>query len=56
MLNNLTGEQIWAKDNLAPFNSQIKIYKDKFLIDFSNTKVFSLVDGKELWNIKLKIL
>ncbi len=54
MLNNLTGEQIWAKDNLAPFNSQIKIYKDKFfLIDFSNTlRCFSLVDGKELWNIK----
>ena len=45
---------IWSKNNLAPFNSQIKIYKDKFfIIDFSNTlRCFSLKDGKELWNIK----
>ena len=49
-----TGEQLWSKNNLAPFNSQIKIYKNKFfIIDFSNTlRCFSLKDGKELWNIK----
>ena len=48
------GELIWSKNNLAPFNSQIKIYKNKFfIIDFSNTlRCFSLKDGKELWNIK----
>ena len=48
-----SGELIWSKSNLAPFNSQIKIYKDKFfIIDFSNTlRCFSLKDGKELWNI-----
>jgi outer membrane protein assembly factor BamB len=54
MLNIETGELIWSKDNLAPFNSQIKIYKDKFfIVDFSNTlRCFSLKDGNELWNIK----
>ena len=39
---------------MAPFNSQIKIYKDYFfVIDYSNTlRCFSLKDGNELWNIK----
>jgi outer membrane protein assembly factor BamB len=54
MLNIETGELIWSKNNLAPFNSQIKIHEDKFfIIDFSNTlRCFSLKDGSELWNIK----
>ena len=45
---------IWSKNNDAPFNSEIKIYKDKFfVIDLSNTlRCFSLKDGSELWNIK----
>ncbi len=49
-----TGDQLWSKNNLAPFNSQIKIYQNKFfIIDYSNTlRCFSLKDGKELWNIK----
>ena len=49
-----SGELIWSKNNLAPFNSQIKIYEDKFfIIDFSNTlRCFSIKDGKELWNIQ----
>ena len=48
------GELLWSKSNLAPFNSQIKIYRDKFfIIDFSNTlRCFSLKNGNELWNIK----
>jgi len=54
MLDILTGDLIWTKNSLAPFNSQIKIYKDKFLVvDFSNTlRCFSIKNGKELWNIK----
>ena len=54
MLDIQTGNLIWSKDNLAPFNSQIKIYEDKFfIIDLSNTlRCFSLRDGNELWNIK----
>ena len=54
MLDVETGNLIWSKNNLAPFNSQIKIYKDYFfVIDYSNTlRCFSLKDGNELWNIK----
>ena len=53
-LNLENGELLWTKNNIAPFNSQIKIYKDKFfIIDFSNTlRCFSLKNGSELWNIK----
>ena len=54
MLNLNTGNLIWSKNNIAPFNSQIKIYKNKFfVIDFSNTlRCFSLKDGSELWNVR----
>ncbi len=54
LLDLKSGNLIWSKNNTAPFNSQIKIYKDKFfVIDFSNTlRCYSLIDGKELWNIK----
>ena len=54
MLDIKNGNLIWSKNNLAPFNSQIKIYKDKFfIIDFSNTlRCFSVKNGDELWNIK----
>ncbi len=53
-LNLENGELIWSKSNLAPFNSQIKIYKNNFfIIDFSNTlRCFSLINGEELWNIQ----
>ena len=49
-----TGELKWSKNNNAPFNSQIKIYKNKFfIIDFENVlRAYSIVDGKEIWNIK----
>ena len=51
-INN--GNLIWSKNNLAPFNSQIKIFEDKFfIIDFSNTlRCFSIKNGNELWNVK----
>ncbi len=54
MLDLSNGELIWTKTNLAPFNSEIKIYKDRFfLIDYSNTlRCFSLKNGDELWNLK----
>jgi len=49
-----TGELLWSKKNSAPFNSQIKIYKDKFFaIDFQNIlRAYSIYNGKEIWNIK----
>ena len=54
ILDITSGELIWTKNNIAPFNSQIKIYKDRFfVIDLSNTlRCFSIKDGTELWNIK----
>ncbi len=53
-INLSDGELIWSKKNLAPFNSQIKIYQDKFfIVDFSNTlRCFSIKNGEELWSIK----
>ena len=53
-LDLISGDLLWSKNNLAPFNSQIKIYEDKFfIIDFSNTlRCFSIKDGEEIWNIK----
>ncbi len=54
MINLNNGELSWTKSNSAPFNSQIKIYKDKFyIIDFTNTlKCFSLKNGEELWSFQ----
>ena len=54
MLDLLTGNLVWSKKNSAPFNSQIKIYNDRFfLIDFTNTlRCYSLRNGEELWNFK----
>ena len=49
-----TGETLWIKNNSAPFNSEIKIYKDKFfVIDFENIlRAYSISEGNEIWNIK----
>ncbi len=53
-LNINSGKLLWSKNNLAPFNSQIKIFQKKiFIIDYSNTlRCFSLKDGEELWSIE----
>jgi len=53
-ININNGELLWSKNNTAPFNSQIKIYKDKFFaIDFQNIlRAYSMKDGAEIWNIK----
>jgi len=53
-INIDTGKTIWSKSNIAPFNSQVKIFKDKFFaIDFENIlRCFSIKDGKEIWNFK----
>jgi len=46
-----TGKLLWTKKNSAPFNSQVKIYKDKiYVIDFENTlRAYSIDTGKEIW-------
>ncbi len=49
-----SGNLIWSKLNSNPFNSQIKIYKDKiYVIDMNNIlRCFSLKDGSELWKFQ----
>ena len=53
-LNINNGKLIWSNRNSAPFNSQLKIYQDKFyVIDFENViRCISVKNGKELWNYK----
>ena len=54
MLNLESGDLVWSKNNTAPFNSQIKIYKDRFfVIDFTNTlRCYSIKNGEEIWNFQ----
>lgn len=49
-----TGKLIWKKNSKTAFNSQVKIYKDKFfVVDFENVlRCFSIKDGKEIWKVK----
>ena len=51
-MSHQTGDLLWKKFNTASFNSEIKIYNDKFfLIDFENKiRCISLKDGNELWS------
>ena len=53
-LDMRNGKVLWSKSHEAPFNSQIKIYKDKFFIlDLNNNlNCFSLKDGSKIWNFK----
>ena len=49
-----SGNLLWMKRNIAPFNSQIKVYKDNFFVtDFLNIlRCYSIKTGEELWNVK----
>ena len=53
-ININTGELIWSKTNDYPFNSELKIFKDKFFaIDYKNIiRCFNLEDGSECWNFQ----
>ena len=53
-MNIDTGELLWSKNHSAHFNSQVKIYKDKFFaVDSQNVlRCYSLKDGTELWRVK----
>ena len=48
-----SGNLLWMKRNIAPFNSQIKVYKDNFFVtDFQNIlRCYSIKDGEEVWSI-----
>ncbi len=53
-ININSGELLWQNRNSSPFNSQVKVYKDKFfVIDFDNIlRCYSIKDGKEIWKFK----
>ena len=53
-INLNTGDLIWLKRNDYPFNSEIKVSKDKFfVIDLKNIlRCFYIKDGSECWNLK----
>ena len=53
-INIGTGELLWSKNHSAHFNSQVKIYKDKFFaVDSQNVlRCYSVKDGTELWRVK----
>jgi outer membrane protein assembly factor BamB len=50
-VNFKTGDLIWKKTNINPFNSEVKIIDNKiYAIDMNNIlRCFSLEDGTELW-------
>ena len=54
MINLETGDLIWKKNNTSPFNSQIKIYKDRFFVlDLENIlRCYSIKNGEEIWSFK----
>ena len=53
-INIDTGELLWTKTNIVPFNSNIKIKDDTFyIVDYKNIlRSISIQDGSEIWNLK----
>ena len=53
-VNINSGELNWSKNNIYPFNSDIKKHKNKiFVIDYKNTlRCYNISDGTECWNLK----
>ncbi len=53
-VNINTGELLWEKRNNTPFNSQLKIHKDRFfVVDINNIlRCYSLKNGNEIWQFK----
>ena len=52
-INVNSGELIWSKNNIYPFNSEIKTSKNKiFVVDYKNTlRCYNISDGSECWNL-----
>ena len=49
-----TGNLNWSKNNIYPFNSNIKNFKNKiFVVDYKNTlRCYNVKDGSECWNLQ----
>jgi len=54
LINLETGDLIWRNKNDYPFNSEIKIFNDKFFaIDIKNVlRCYFIRDGSECWNVE----
>jgi outer membrane protein assembly factor BamB len=52
-INVNSGELIWSKNNIYPFNSEIKRNKNKiFVVDYKNTlRCYNINDGSECWSL-----
>ena len=53
-INIDTGELLWTKTNIVPFNSNIKVKDNVFyVVDYKNIlRSISIQDGSEIWNLK----
>ena len=53
-INIDTGELLWTKTNIVPFNSNIKIKNDNFyVVDYKNVlRSISIQTGSEIWSLK----
>ena len=53
-INIDTGELLWAKTNIVPFNSDIKIKGNNFyVVDYKNVlRSISIQNGSEIWSLK----
>ena len=53
-INIDTGELLWTKTNIVPFNSNIKVKDNVFYaVDYKNIlRSISIQDGSEIWNLK----
>ena len=53
-ININSGELNWLKNNIYPFNSEIKKEKNKiFVVDYKNTlRCYYINDGSECWNLQ----
>ena len=52
-----SGELIWEKNNIVPFNSGLKIRNDIFYaVDYKNIlRAITIKDGLEQWNLKTEV-
>ena len=52
-INVNSGELIWSKNNIYPFNSEIKRSKNKiFVVDYKNTlRCYNINNGSECWSL-----
>ena len=53
-MDSMTGNLIWSLKSDYPFNSQIKIHKDRFfVVNYKNIlKCFYIKDGKDCWEVQ----